>query len=153
MSSSAGSASTAEGRWDQGLLFLNPAAVWLHPPGYVTRMLARNYLTQLVSCRVTGAEAGPLDANATRSGEGKPLVLQVVNPGAAAVMAQIRLGGFVPRKAVAQVTELAGALDAMNTSGSPDAIVAQQTSWRHKIAQGIVSLVFLSHSFTVLRFE
>ena len=32
--------------WNQGLLFLNPSQVWLQPPGYVTQMLARNYLPQ-----------------------------------------------------------------------------------------------------------
>ena len=139
--------------WDQGLLFLNPAAVWLQPPGYVTRMLARNHLPQLVQCQVTGAEASRLDANAKRSDNGKTLVLQVVNPGEAAVNAQIHLAGFVPRKTVAQVTELAGALEAVNTAGSPDAMVPQQTQWRHKLEREIASRVFPPHSFTVLRFE
>ena len=44
--------------WDQGLLFLNPSRVWLQPPGYVTQMLSRNYLPQLVDCRVAPASAG-----------------------------------------------------------------------------------------------
>ena len=64
--------------WDQGLLFLNPSQVWLQPPGYVTQMLSHNYLPQLVKCQTTGAN-GKLDANATRSDDGKTLVLQVVN--------------------------------------------------------------------------
>jgi hypothetical protein len=34
--------------WDQGLLFLNPSQIWLQPPGYITQMLSRNYLPQLV---------------------------------------------------------------------------------------------------------
>ena len=38
--------------WDQGLLFLNPSQVWLQPPGYVTRMISRNYQPLLVQCRV-----------------------------------------------------------------------------------------------------
>jgi hypothetical protein len=138
--------------WDQGLLFLNPSAVWLQPPGYVTRMLARNYLPQLVQCQVTGAD-GRLDVNAKRSDDGRTLVLQVVNPGDTALAAQIQMGGFVPRKAVAQVTELAGALDAVNTAGKTDAIVPQQTQWRHKLEQGITSRSFPPHSFTILRFE
>ncbi len=60
--------------WNQGLLFLNPSQVWLQPPGYVTQMLSHNYLPQAVKCDVTGVEGG-LDAVATRSEDGKTLVL------------------------------------------------------------------------------
>ena len=94
--------------WDQGLLFLNPSQVWLQPPGYVTQMLSRNYLPQLVKCQVTGAE-GKLDANAKRSDDGKTLVLQVVNSSEKAVTAQIQLAGFVPAKPAARSDGVVGA--------------------------------------------
>jgi alpha-L-arabinofuranosidase len=134
--------------WDQGLLFLNPARVWLQPPGYVTRMFARPYLPQRVACQVTGAEH-PLDALARRSADGRTLVLQVVNPADETVTAQVHLAGFVPTKPVAQVTELSGPLDAVNTADQPEAIVPQQRDWPH--ANG--RYAFPPHSFTVLRFE
>src|SRR5262249_6895514 len=90
--------------WDQGLLFLTPARVWLQPPGYVTQMLSRNYLPQLVKSDVTGAK-DLLDVTAKRSEDGKTLVLQVVNRANQPTTAAIYLGGFLPASAVAQVTE------------------------------------------------
>ena len=41
--------------WDQGLLFLDPSRVWLQPPGYVTRMISRNYQPRVLEsqrCRL-----------------------------------------------------------------------------------------------------
>ena len=42
--------------WDQGLLFLDPSQVWLQPPGYVTRMIARSYQPINVPVEVKSAE-------------------------------------------------------------------------------------------------
>ena len=138
--------------WDQGLLFLNPAQVWLQPPGYVTRMFSQNYQPQQVRCRVSGSAAG-LDATATLSDEGKTLVLQVVNPGAAPVSATLNLAGFRPANAVAAVTELAGPLDAVNTASAPKALVPQQREWKHGLADGPGIREFPPHSFTTLRIQ
>ena len=88
--------------WDQGLLFLNPSQVWLQPPGYVTQMLARNYLPQLVTCEVTGnagqagrrrqAQRGRQDAGSASREHRR----QGGHPG------RSRSTGFVPAKATAQ---------------------------------------------------
>ena len=138
--------------WNQGLLFLNPSQVWLQPPGYVTQMLSRNYLPQLVACQVSGAE-GALDANAKRSEDGRVLVLQVVNPGEKGMPSQIHLAGFVPSRPTAQVTELSGPLEAVDTAQQPDAIVARPSEWRHSLVSGGTSYTFPAHSFTVIRFD
>jgi hypothetical protein len=138
--------------WDQGLLFLNPSQVWLQPPGYVTQMLSRNYLPQVVQCQVTGVSTA-LDVNAKRSTDGKTLLLQVVNPGEKAAEAQIQLTGFAPRKAVAQVTELSGALNDRNTAVNPDTCVPKHTPWSHGIKEGTTTRTFPPHSFTLVRFE
>jgi alpha-L-arabinofuranosidase len=115
-------------------------------------MLSRNYLPQLVVCTMAGP-ATFLDANAKRSGDGKTLVVQVVNSGAQAVPARIDLAGFVPGKPLAEVTELSGALEAVNTAEQPNAVVPKRSSWPHGHAQGGVRRVFPPHSFTVIRFE
>ncbi|MGA2619876.1 MAG: alpha-L-arabinofuranosidase C-terminal domain-containing protein [Thermoguttaceae bacterium] len=138
--------------WDQGLLFLNPSQVWLQPPGYVTQMLSRNYLPQLVKCLVTGAE-GRLDVNAKRSDDAAVLVLQVVNSSSQAVAAQIHLAGFVPHQPVAQVSQLSAPLEAVNTAGEPNAVRPQQGPWKHGIKRGSTNYAFPPHSFTVLRLE
>ena len=138
--------------WDQGLLFLNPSQVWLQPPGYVTQMFSRNYLPHLVECQVTGTE-GRLDANAKRSDDRKTLILQVVNSSEKAMTAQIHLAGFVPGNPVAQVSELSGPLEAVNTADKPRTITPQQIVWKHGIKDGQMSRTFRAHLFTVLRFD
>ncbi len=138
--------------WDQGLLFLNPSQVWLQPPGYVTQMLARNYLPQRIRCRMTGAGGG-LDAAAKRSEDGKTLVLQVVNSGEKAVAAGIHLAAFVAGRPAAQVWELSAPLEAANTADKPRAVAPRQTLWKHGIQDGSTNYAFPPHSLTVVRFD
>jgi hypothetical protein len=57
--------------WNQGLLFLNPSNVWLQPPGWVTRMISRNYLPAHVPVTVSGTDQ--IDVSAKRSKNGKTL--------------------------------------------------------------------------------
>ncbi len=136
--------------WDQGLLFLNPSQVWLQPPGYVTRMTSRNYEPLLVRCNVEGG--GDLfDANATRSEDGKTLVLKVVNGGESAVTAAIELRGFVPGLATAVVEELSAPLDARNSAEDPRRYVPTQREWRHEFKDGVARLEFKPFSYTVVR--
>jgi hypothetical protein len=138
--------------WNQGLLFLDPSKVWLQPPGYVTQMFSRNYLPQRVQCDITGAQ-GQLNASATRSEDGKTLVLQAVNPGDLAITAQIHITGFVSIVPTAQVTELSGQPDAVNTADQPEAMVPRRSEWQHEINEGVTSRAFPPHSFTIMRFE
>ena len=133
-------------------MFLNPSQVWLQPPGYVTQMLSHNYLPQVVKCNVTGVGDG-LDAVATRSEDGKTLVLQVVNVKNKEEMAEINLEGFVPGNPVAQAIELCGASEAVNTAAQSDKIIPKQSQWQHGIKLGKTTRVFPPCSFTVLRFE
>jgi alpha-L-arabinofuranosidase len=139
--------------WDQGLLFLNPARVWLQPPGHVTRMVSRHYQPLRVAVETVGA-AGDLDLNAVRSEDGRTLVLRVVNPSARPVDARIRLDGFVPAAAHALVETLSGPLDATNTADAPDRVKPRVEQWNHGLDRGSESArVFPPHSFSVLRFE
>lgn len=121
--------------WDQGLLFLNPARVWLQPPGYVTQIYSRHHLPEAVACAVSGA-AEELDAVARRSRDGRVATLLVVNPTQRGAAAAIAIAGFVPRRATAAVTELAGPLNARNTAVAPDAIKPREHRWRHGLRDG-----------------
>jgi hypothetical protein len=136
--------------WDQGLLFLNPWQVWLQPPGYVTQMQARNAEPELVKCAVDPRSR--LDVTASLSTDGKTLVLQVINPNGAQ-SADIDLGAFAPTHSTAQVTELSGALDAVNTAESPKHIVPSESEWPMHLEGGKVQRDFPAHSFTIIRFE
>ena len=136
--------------WDQGLLFLNPSEVWLQPPGYLTQILSANYEPQVVECEIAPAKS-PLRAVATRSADGRTLVLTVVNPGDKEIEARIHLAGFPPAKPTAEVTELSGPMDAANSAEKPDTIVPHKSGWPHDANGG--SYDFRPRSITALRFE
>jgi len=138
--------------WDQGLLFLNPAQVWLQPPGFVAQMFSRNYLPNSVSCRVSGANDA-LDVSAKRSDDGRVLSIQAVNPTDNPVTAELHLAGFVPETPFVRVAELAGELDAVNTAARPDAIVPQQRGWKHGLADGKTGYTFPPRSVTVMSWK
>jgi alpha-L-arabinofuranosidase len=115
-------------------------------------MLSHNYLPQRVNCEVIGAQEG-FDAMATRSDDGRTLVLQVVNAMNKEMTAEIELAGFVPRKPAARATELSGDLEAVNTAADSGKIIPQQSQWTHGIKDGKSTRTFPPYSFTVLRFE
>lgn len=138
--------------WDQGLLFLNPAHVWLQPPGYVTQMYSRNYLPSLVACQIS-ATNNLLDVCAERSNDGRTLVLRTVNPTDKSVAAQIQLTGFNPRRPSAEVTELSAPLAAENSATQRDAVMPRQHAWKHGVKGGATSYTFPPFSITVLRWE
>src|SRR5215469_6943039 len=79
--------------WDQGLLFLNPYQVWLQPPGYVTQLFSNYYEPNLVASAVQ-SPGDVLDVTATKSTDGKTLVLRVVNISGKPIPTTINLAGF-----------------------------------------------------------
>ena len=94
-----------------------------------------------------------LDANATRSDDGRTLVLRAVNPTNTAVSAQILLAGFALTKEAAQVTELSGPLEARNTAQQPRAVIPHQQTWKHSMRGGRTRYTFPPYSVTVIRLE
>jgi len=137
--------------WDQGLLFLNPSKVWLQPPGYVTRMIARNYQPLVVRSEVLPT-VSPINVCATRSEDGKVLVLQVVNSSDQEVTLPLKIAGFVPRKKTAQVQTLAALLDEHNTAEQPYRVKPVVAEWQHGIKDGQTTVTIPAHAFTVIRF-
>ncbi len=138
--------------WDQGLLFLNPSQVWLQPPGYVTQMISRNYQPRMLETKVSGA-GNNLEVTATRSDDGKKLVIQVVNLAAQAQPCSIVLDGFQPVQRSASVEELAGTLEMNNTAEHPRQIEPASTGWQFEVKDRAISRSFAPHSFTVIRFD
>ena len=138
--------------WDQGLLFLNPSKAWLQPPGFVTRMISRNYQPRVVEASATGSD-GDLDITATRGNDGTTIILRVANLGEKPRSSRIEFGGFIPAKPTAVVEELAGLLDASNTSEDQNRIQPRKSDWRHGGTDSAVRYTFPPHSFTILRFD
>jgi hypothetical protein len=138
--------------WDQGLLFLNPSRVWLQPPGYVTRMFARNYQPRSIDAQVNGGD-GTLSVTAARSEDGRQVVLYAVNLGSKPSRGQVRIDGFTPSRPVAEVEELAGPLGARNTADDPGRITPRRADWRHGMTDAGAAYVFPAYSFTVIRLD
>jgi hypothetical protein len=138
--------------WNQGLLFLNPSQVWLQPPGYVTQMISRNYQPLVVKSEVENSTNKFLDVGATKSQDGKTLVLQVVNASANEVSLPLKIFGFTAATRFARVQTLSGPLDARNTAANPDSIKPKIVEWKHGLEDGETSVTFAGQSFTIIRF-
>ncbi len=138
--------------WDQGLLFLNPHMVWGQPTYYVTQMLSENYLPQVIASDVQ-SPGDALKVTANRSEDGTTLQLQVVNISDHAVTASLDLGGYMPKKSNASVTEISGELDDLNTPDDPLHIAPKKWGWLHGLTTGQGVYVFPARSFTVIRFR
>jgi hypothetical protein len=138
--------------WDQGLLFLNSTGVWLQPPGYVPRMIARHYQPLHVPAEIRGA-AGAGRVAAARSEDGQTLVLRVVHIGDQPLVARIHLDGFGPLQPTIAVEELAGPADAVNTATEPNRWAPRRFEWRHEAAGASVRYTFPPRSFSVLTFQ
>jgi alpha-L-arabinofuranosidase len=133
--------------WNQGLLFLNPAQVWMQPPGYVCRMISRSYQPIDIPASVEGDAR--LKVTAAKSEDGKTLVLRVVNAGDKPVATRIELKGFSLMKPTTVVEEIAGPMDAVNTSADPKRIVPRTKEWSHEA--GVYT--FPAGSYTVMKWE
>jgi hypothetical protein len=135
--------------WDQGLLFLNNSRVWLQPPGYVTQMISRNYEPLLVKCEISGAQDN-LDVAATRSEDGKHLVLQVVNFSDQPISTLLSVSGFKPALPIAKIETLSAPLDARNTATDPDQVKPSSTEQNPALHEGQGTYIFPPHSFTTI---
>ena len=131
---------------------MNPCQVWPQPPLFVTRLYAGSALPQCVKAEVEGASEA-LDVTARRDDDGKVLQIQVVNTGAKAIDARIRVNDFKPTKAVAKVTEVSGKLDDVNTAAEPRRVVPRNTPWRHGLAEDGGRYTFPAYSLTILQLE
>jgi len=138
--------------WNQGLLFLNPSQVWLQPPGYVTQMLSRNYQPLVVKSEIENSTNNFLDVCATKSDDGKTLVLQIVNANAKEMSLPLKIFGFTPGTRLARVQTLSGSLDARNSAAIPDSIKATSVDWKRGLEHGETTVTFPPRSFTIVRF-
>jgi alpha-L-arabinofuranosidase len=106
----------------------------------------------VVKCEVADTK-DLLDATAKMSEDGTTLQLQVVNIGDRPITTTIRIEGFTVGNPVAQVAELSGRLDAVNSAEKPDAVVPKSSEWKHEIKEGKTTRTFAPYSFTIIRWQ
>jgi hypothetical protein len=133
--------------WDQGQIFFTSDKVWGQPPFYAQQMAAAVYQPLLIKTITTGS----LDVTATKSEDGKTIVLHVVNTSNSSKNAELELQQFVPHsKAV--VYTLSGDPAAENTAEDPEKIKTV-TSELEMPASGNAAFTFKPHSYTIIKFE
>lgn len=132
--------------WDQGQIFFTPNQVWGMPPFYSQKMQAENYQP----LRVYSKADSTLDVTATRSEDGKTLVLHIVNTLAQERSTTIELLNFEGRKEEAEAFTLSGELNAVNM---PDKPKQHETVTSKVVLPGKLPVYqILPLSYTILKF-
>lgn len=134
--------------WDQGQVFFTSSQVWGMPPFYAQQMAALHYLPLRVASEVRSPE-DVLDVTATRSEDGKTLVLKAVNISARPLTTAIQITQWERITALAEVWTLTGQLNDRNSPTAPDAVRSKQTTFNGAAAQ--FSYEFPPYSYTILR--
>jgi alpha-L-arabinofuranosidase len=137
--------------WDQGLLFFNPKYVWGQPSYYVTKMVAENYLPQVVESEFS-SKSDTLDITSRKSEDGKTVTIQIVNSKGNAVNADVQLNDYNGTATKVMITELkANSLDDWNTVDEPFKILPVKNEIESN--NGGCNYTFAPYSFTILKFE
>jgi len=131
--------------WDQGQIFFTPNRVWGMPPFYAQQMASANHLDLNIGVQV----AGPLDVTATRSDDGKTMIIHVVNSGDTEISTHIAFANFANRKAVVNTLTLTGKLSDINTPNDPEKI--KPVKGVLDSAGDAINYSFPAHSYTILR--
>jgi alpha-L-arabinofuranosidase len=133
--------------WDQGQIFFTADRVWAMPPFYAQQMAAKTYEPLCVQSAVSGS--GDLSVVATRSADGKTLVLSVVNTGSAPQAANITLAGFDGAKEPAEAWTLAGDPQAVNPPDGPEVIHPRRDGF--EVRGSSFPRTFPAHSYVIVR--
>lgn len=109
--------------WDQGQIFFTPSQVWGMPPYYAQQMASENHQPLLVNSAVEGSVK--LDVTATRSEDGKKVVMHIVNPNEEGVTIKTDVAGM-DRISKVSTTTLSAPLKDVNTLENPTKIVPEK---------------------------
>ncbi|MDB5090375.1 MAG: hypothetical protein JWR09_4369 [Mucilaginibacter sp.] len=133
--------------WDQGQIFFTPNRVWGMPPFYVQQMASENHLALNIGVKISG----PLDVTATRSEDGRIMIIHVINSGNSEIITNVALDNFAHRKAEINTLTLAGKLSDKNTPHDPEKI--KPVKGLLHSAGNTINYNFPAHSYTILRFN
>jgi alpha-L-arabinofuranosidase len=138
--------------WDQGLVFFDTQQSWLQPPGYVTQMIAANFLPTVVDTLCTNP-----DVTVTARTDGHAMTLEVVNLNPSSETIPITFIGYTPATSTLQVTQLTSANltdenDETNGTGTT-LVTPAQSSATYTFAENGFTYTFPGNSFTILRLQ
>lgn len=130
--------------WDQGQIFFTPSQVWGMPPYYAQQMASENHLPWLVNSEVID-ESGKLDVTATRSEDGRKVVLHIANIGEKPIVTRLDIKGLKNVKNVKSIT-LCGGLKERNSPAEPEKYVPVEKKMKNNANQ---VYEILPYSYTI----
>ena len=111
--------------WNQGQIFFTPDKAWGMPPYHAQKLSSEHHQPLLVESVIAGRRDSSLDITATRSEDGKEVVLHIVNMAKQPQTVSLDFGSFGKiRKAEKWV--IAGEENDANTPDNPTRISAQK---------------------------
>ena len=149
--------------WNEGHIHFNAANSWYQPGGWVVRLLGENFQPLVLRCDVespecmlrhrtetggTDTRSPALVASATRSRDGRTLVLKAVNLWGGPVTADLDFGE-VRLLSVESITIASRHLQGRNTAAEPDNIAPRCAVVPKAAAR--MTYLFAPASFTILR--
>lgn len=111
--------------WNQGQIFFTPDKVWGMPPYHAQKLSSEHHQPLLIESTMVGRRDNTLDITATRSEDGKEIVLHIANLSTEPRSIELDFGSFGKiRKA--EKWSIAGAENDVNSPDEPERIVAEK---------------------------
>ena len=111
--------------WNQGQIFFTPDKVWGMPPYHAQKLSSEHHQPLLVESHVSGNNSDMIDVTATRSEDGKTMVLHIVNLSASSQDMRVDFTSFGKIRKAEKWT-ISGDLDDANAPDDPLHISARK---------------------------
>jgi len=144
-------------QWKPNLIWVDSRRIYATPNYYVQQLFSCNRGDAVLPVAIEGLETTSegrqnVYASATHDDQTGELILKVVNPGAQAQAADLKLNGWTQVQAAGRVIVLAGdRLDAVNSLDRPTAVAPVETTLADAAAS--FAHTFPAYSMTVLRIK
>ena len=111
--------------WNQGQIFFTPDKVWGMPPYHAQKLSSEHHQPLLIESTMVGRRDNSLNITATRSEDGKEIVLHIANLSTEPRSIELDFGSFGKiRKA--EKWSIAGAENDVNSPDEPERIAAER---------------------------
>ena len=111
--------------WNQGQIFFTPDKAWGMPPYHAQKLSSEHHQPLLIESIIAGRRDNTLDITATRSEDGKEIVLHIVNMAEQPQNIELDFGSF-GKIGKAEKWSIAGDENDINTPDEPTRIAAQK---------------------------
>jgi hypothetical protein len=111
--------------WNQGQIFFTPDKVWGMPPYHAQKLSSEHHQPLLIESTMVGRRDNSLNITATRSEDGKEIVLHIANLSTEPCSIELDFGSFGKMRK-AEKWSIAGAENDVNSPDEPTRIAAEK---------------------------